>query len=179
MQGDAKTTREAIDAFVKTVSDSAKPAEHSQLQRELQQLERRIKTTVGLIADPNFDGIDTIHTVLGDLKQKRDALVQRMNEAGSRETSVLSSTQLRQWAEEQISRLEDLATRTEVDLADRTLVESFVQRIEIDPDSKTGVVYLYADLAVAIESTRVVGGDAIATDEHGFSRIIARGVGPF
>ncbi|MCL6502298.1 MAG: hypothetical protein K6T86_06395 [Pirellulales bacterium] len=44
---------------------------------------------------------------------------------------------------------------------DRQLVETFVDRIEINPDTKTGVVHLMADLEAALlrSSTRVPGGE--------------------
>ena len=135
------------------------------MARELQQLERRIKTTVGLIADPTFEGLDEIRNVLAELKQKRDALRRRLAKTEPKAKSALSTKELREWAEARFESLQDLATQTEVDLADRQLVESFVQRIEINPDEKTGVVVLHADLAAALASTRVVSGDDPQTDE--------------
>lgn len=48
-----------------------------------------------------------------------------------------------------------------VELPDRQLVEAFVQRIEVDPNTKTGRVILYAGLEHAYRegSTRVPRGD--------------------
>lgn len=51
-----------------TVNDSGS-------KREIEQLNRRIKTTVGLLVDPNFERIDDIHVVQMDLKHKRDTLL--------------------------------------------------------------------------------------------------------
>jgi hypothetical protein len=50
----------------------------SNCKRELEQLNRRIKTTVGMIADLQFDGIDDLRGVLSDLKKKRDALLTKI-----------------------------------------------------------------------------------------------------
>lgn len=122
-------------------------------------MNRRIKTTVGLLADPNFDGIDDISVVLTDLKRKRDTLLGKQQKQTASETGAITQQQLRDWATEQFKRLDEIATRTEAKLADRQLVELFVQRVEVDPDAKTATFYLYQDLRDVLASTRVVGGD--------------------
>ena len=63
------------------------------------------------------------------------------------------------------ARLDELATRTTVDLKDRQMVKAFVKRIEINPEAKTGVVYLMADLKGALlrSSTLLPRGDARST----------------
>ena len=47
-----------------------------------------------------------------------------------------------------------------------------MQRIEIDPDAKTGTVYINADLCEILASTRVTGGDLPRND--GRMRKVAR-----
>ena len=42
--------------------------------RELELLNRKIKATVAMLADPAFDGLDELRTALADLKSKRDAI---------------------------------------------------------------------------------------------------------
>src|SRR5690606_11030066 len=71
---------------------------------------------------------------------------------------------------EQFARLDDLATRTTVDLKDRQLVEAFIERIEINPETKTGVIYLLADLEGALlrSSTREPIGDFMGAFEISF-----------
>ena len=160
--GDHATTDQAIDAFVKSVLAPAKGAKQTpDAQRDLEQLDRRIKTTVKMLADLTFEGLDDLQKVLADLKAKRDALLKRMPSMQREQKPALSEQQLRTWAREQFDRLDELAKRTTVDLKDRQLVEAFVQRIEIFPETKTGVVVLHADLESAMQScsTRVVGGD--------------------
>jgi len=82
----------------------------------------------------------------------------------------LSEKELRTWALEQLAHLDDLATRTTVDLKDRQLVEAFVERIEINPEAKTGVVYVAADLEGALlrSSTRLPIGDFMGNHEWCF-----------
>jgi DNA invertase Pin-like site-specific DNA recombinase len=160
--GDHATTGNAIDAFVKSVLAPAKDAKKaSDTQRELEQLDRRIKTTVKMLADLTFEGLDELQKVLADLKAKRDALLKRMPSTQREVKPSLSESQLRTWAREQFDRLDELASRTTVDLKDRQLVEAYVQRIEISPETNTGVVVLHADLESAMQScsTRVVGGE--------------------
>jgi DNA invertase Pin-like site-specific DNA recombinase len=166
--GDHATTGQAIDAFVKSILGPSKAAKQApDAQRELEQLDRRIKTTVGMLADLTFEGLDDLHKVLADLKSKRDALLARLRSAPRQAKPALSERQLRTWAREQFDRLDELAQRTTVDLQDRQLVEAYVQRIEVFPETSTGIVYLHADLQVALQScsTGVVGGDDPQTDE--------------
>ncbi len=166
--GDHATTGQAVDAFVKSVLAPARGEKQMpDAQRELEQLDRRIKTTVAMLADLTFEGLDDLHKVLADLKAKRDALLKRMPSTQQQEKPALSERQLRSWAREQFDRLNELAQRATVDLKDRQLVEAFVQRTEVFPDTKTGIVVLHTDLESALQScsTRVVGGDDPQTDE--------------
>jgi hypothetical protein len=165
IQGDAKTRKQAIDAFVKAMAHQAEAPDTSAIRREIEQLNRRIKTTVTLLADPTFEGIDDLPAVLADLKRKRDALQGKLNSTEATAPPPLTPEQLRDWANEQFDKLERMADKEEVDLADRQLVEAFVQRIEINPDARTGVVVLHADLHSVLASTRVLGGDDPQTDE--------------
>jgi hypothetical protein len=75
---------------------------------------------------------------------------------------------LRTWALEQFARLDELATRNTIDLKDRQMVEAFVERIEINPETKTGVVYLLADLEGALlrSSTRGPIGEREILAKH-------------
>jgi hypothetical protein len=74
---------------------------------------------------------------------------------------------------ERFTRLDDLATLAAADLHDRQLVETFVDRIEVNPDAKTGVVYLTADRECALlrSSTLLPGGDDRAPNVPNASRM--------
>jgi site-specific DNA recombinase len=160
LQGDATTREQAIDAFVRAMAQQAEAPDTSAVRKEIEQLNRRIKTTVSLLADPTFEGLDDLPAVLTDLKRKRDALQGKLDSTESAAPPTLTPQQLRDWANEQFDKLERMADKEEVDLADRQLVEAFVQRIEIDPDARTGVVVLHADLHSVLASTRLPGGDS-------------------
>ncbi|GIX05038.1 MAG: hypothetical protein KatS3mg114_0907 [Planctomycetaceae bacterium] len=165
LQGDAKTREQAVEAFVRAMAKQVEAPATSAVRREIEQLNRRIKATVTLLADPTFEGIDDLPAVLADLKRKRDALEGKLKSVEAASPPPLTPQQLRDWANEQFDKLERMADKEEVDLADRQLVEAFVQRIEINPDARTGVVVLHADLHSVLASTRVLGGDDPQTDE--------------
>ena len=164
--GDAKTTNQAIKAFVKAMSKPKAAVNESDSKREIEQLNRRIKTTVGLLADPHFEGIDDIHLVLTDLKRKRDALIGKQRKQTVADIPTLTQQQLRDWANEQFVKLDAIATRTAHTLADRQLVQAFIQQVEVDPEAKTAIFYIYQDLQVVLASTRVVGVERDQSHEN-------------
>lgn len=114
-------------------------------------------------ADPTFDVLEALHAVLAERKRDRDALQNKLESAAASASSSLAPQQLRDWANEQFTRLDELATKCGVDLADRRLVEAFVQHIEVDLDSNTRVISPHADLQSVLASTLVVVLDAPQT----------------
>lgn len=64
---------------------------------------------------------------------------------------------------QRFARLDDLARRAVVDLQDRQLVETFMHRIEINPEAKSSLVYMMAELGSALlrSSPHVPAGDRI------------------
>jgi rhodanese-related sulfurtransferase len=169
--GDHATVKQAIDAFVKSfLAPQAKPARTKADDRELDLINRKIKATVAMLSDPAFDGLDELRATLADLKSKRDVLEQRLKAVAAPATPAISEKDLRVWAMEQFARLDELATRTDIDLADRQMLAAFVEKIEVNPDDKTGVVYLHAGLerAFADGSTRLPGGDFMGNHEWCF-----------
>lgn len=166
--GDHATAEKAVDAFVKAVMvPRATPKANGRSVRDLELLNRKIKATVAMLADPSFDGLDELRSTLADLKAKRDALSASVTASEKPHEAAISEAELRRWALSQFARLDDLATRTTIDIHDRQLIEAFVQRIEINPDAKTGVVFMNADVADAFKanSTRLpIGGEPSAPD---------------
>ncbi len=165
--GDHATTKQAVEAFVKAVLVPRAATKRTKTDdRELELLNRKIKATVAMLADPTFDGLDELRTTLADLKARRDALATRLKPVDQPATPAITEDELRRWAMAQFARLDDLATRTTVDLQDRQMVEAFVQRIEINPETKTGEIILIADLADAFRegSTREPIGDLRGLD---------------
>jgi hypothetical protein len=159
---DHDTAKQAIDAFVSAVLAPKSATKRTRDdERELALLNRKIKARVAMLADPTFDGLDELRTTLADLKAKRDALAARVKPADEPATPAITEAKLRPWVMERFARLDHLATRAVPDLQDRQFVETFVDRIEINPDAKTGVVYLMAGLESALlrSSTRMPIGE--------------------
>ncbi len=166
--GDHKTTKKAIDAFVATVLAPKPVTKRKKTDgRELELLNRKIKATVAMLADPTFDGLDELRITLTDLKNKRDALAARLKPVEQPATPAFTEKELQTWALAQFAHLDDLATRTTIDLKDRQMIEAFVQRIEVNPESKTGIVYVTPDLEDALKRgfTRGPIGDFMGAHE--------------
>jgi hypothetical protein len=175
---DHDTVKKAIDAFVSAVLTSKTATRRTRDdERELDLLNRMIKATVAMLADPTFDGLDELRTTLADLKAKRDALAARLKPTDEPAPVAITEAELRARAQEWFARIDDLATRAVPEFQDRQLVETFVDRIEVNPDVKTGVIYLMADLESALlrSSTRLPGGDGRGT--HVWSGWGSRGRG--
>ncbi len=129
-----------------------------------------IKAMLGMLADPTFDGLDELQSTLADLKAKRDALTARLKPQAGPAKPEPTEDELRTWALKQFAGLHELTTRTEITLPDRQLVEAFVERIEINPEEKTGVVILAGGLENAYRegSTREPIGDFMGAHEWCF-----------
>ena len=168
--GDNKTTEKAIDAFVKAIlaPKKAEPKRAKSDERDLDLLNRKIKATLGLLADPTFDGMDELQSTLADLNAKRDALTARLKPQTETAKPEPKEDDLRAWALKQFAGLHELSTRTEITLQDRQLVEAYVERIEIYPETKTGVVILAGGLENAYRegSTRLPIGDFVRALEQ-------------
>lgn len=130
-------------------------------ERELEAVNRKIKAVVAMLADPAFDGLDELRPRLAELKARRDTLQARLKPADVPTEPALSEQELRAWAMEQFTQLDQLASRTAVDLNGRQLVAAFVERIEIDAETKTGAIFIAADLEQDFRqvSTRVPIGE--------------------
>ena len=112
--GDHKTTAKAIDAFVKSIlaPKKAEPKRAKNDERDLDLLNRKIKATLGMLADPTFDGMDELQSTLADLKAKRDALTARLKPLTEPARPGPTEDELRAWALKQFAGLHELTTRT-------------------------------------------------------------------
>ena len=169
--GDETSTKNSIDAFVKAVLKPKSPQKKSRSdERDFDLLNRKIKATVAMLADPDFEGLDDLRTTLADLKARRDALAARLKGDNQPATPQFTEKDLRAWATERLAKLNELHTKSSIEPEDRELIHAFVDRIEINPETKTGVIYLPADLENAWlrGSTRQPIGDFMANHESCF-----------
>lgn len=144
--GDHDGVRQAVDAFVKTVlSGQETPDDTSGVKKELDAVNRRIKATVAMLADPTFDGLDELKTTLADLKRRRDGLQEKLETSAPSRVAAFSESDLRKWATDQLTAIDELIATPNASVEARNLVHAYVDRIEIDPYAKQGVLYLPVD----------------------------------
>jgi hypothetical protein len=169
---DHDALQQAMDAFIAAALVSkAKATRTRHDDCELDLFNRKIKATVAMLADPDFDGLDKLRTRLADLKAKRDAVEARLKSADEPAPSAITESELRAWPQEGLARLDDVATRAVPDLHGRQRVETFIDRIEMDQDATTRVVYVMADLETGLprSSTPMPGGGGARVCETGQS----------
>lgn len=82
------------------------------------------------------------------LSRETKATVARL--ADKLETAALFEMELRMWALDRLSRLDELPGRNTAAEKDRQIVEPFIGRIEINPVADTVGVYLVVDLESAL-----------------------------
>jgi DNA invertase Pin-like site-specific DNA recombinase len=161
--GDAKTVEAAVDAFVKRILGSRKPAgDTAGVERDLDAVSRRIQATVAMLADPMFDGLEELKKTLADLKAKRDALQARLKREKVPADVPLREADLRAWARDRIRQIEKVLAGRMPTMEARRVVHAFVDRIEVDPHRRCGVLFLPADAASSFAretSTRGALGD--------------------
>lgn len=161
--GDHKVVDQAIEAFVRSVLTDQQPADDDAgIDRELERIGKRIQATVAMLADPDLADLDEIKKSLVDLKGKREALETRRRSARQARQSTHTETDLRSWAKQRFQNLAKVADGKSDFETTRRVVHSFVDRIDIDPKSRSGKLILPADAKACLESefiTRVALGD--------------------
>jgi len=103
-----------------------------------------------------------LKTTLADLKAKRDALQKRLAKARPASAAPVSESELRAWATERFGQLRKLVDGQASTVEARAAVHAYVDRIEIDPDAKRGVLYMpkdAGDFFMREFSTRGAHGD--------------------
>jgi len=142
--GDYETVEEAVEGFVAQTLAGRDTQDDDGVERELDAVNRRIKATVAMLADPAFDGLDELKTTLADLKARRDGLQARLAAAPASNVPFKESD-LRRWATERFTRLDNIALGRYADVEARSLIHSCVDRIDIFPFEKRGSLYLPPD----------------------------------
>jgi hypothetical protein len=173
--GDHEAADAAIDAFVKQVLAGRKSqTDTADLNRDLDAVNKRIKAAVALLADPAFEGLDELKGALADLRAKREALQARLAKAATAVAPSPTESELRAWAADRFRQLDNVLAGRASTLEARRLVHAYVDRIEVDPDLRRGILYLPADahgLFVRETSTRATLGSCSATPKSWYPRI--------
>ncbi len=148
--GDTATLNRAVDQFIAAVSVCEASRPRPDQQRELEDLDKRIRATVNLLADGDLDDVDELHRVLVDLKSRRRALVPA---AVSTAAVPPDAKRLRVWAHEKIASLHESLRPGTPTLELKKVVHEFVDRIEIDPIRRVGTLWLPRDTFAALQSS--------------------------
>ena len=154
--GDADTTEQAIDAFVREVASSQEDgADRARAGKELAAVNKRIKATVGLLGNAELGGMPELEQTLVDLQRQRKDLEARLAGDDSRGATAPSAGELRSWAKEKIEELGAAVDGQLPPMELRRVVATYVERIEIDPEAKTGTMYLPADALACLEAESI------------------------
>jgi DNA invertase Pin-like site-specific DNA recombinase len=143
---DHKKKRVAVDRFMKAVTGGQNhTADAPAVDKELAALGKRIKTLVSVMSDADLRDVEEVKTALLNLKQRREVLEAKKAEMGMAKGKLVDEATLREWAEEQLSLLDAAVGGRMPPLETRQLVHAYVDRIEVDPHTRQGVMYLPAD----------------------------------
>lgn len=166
--GDHHGVDAAVDALVRAArSRTGRDGGDNALagvERELDAINRRIKATATMIADPTFDGLDELRQTLADLKTRRDALQARLADVRGASATPLREAELRDWATDRSRRFDRLCEPRRATPEARNLIHAYVDRIEIDPHVRRGVLCLPADAFACLQrdfSTTLGDGTAL------------------
>ena len=153
--GDKKNTESAIKKFIATVRRHEKePADTDGLKKKLSSVTKRIQTTVAMLADPEFDGLEELKTTLATLKRQRDSLEKSIDETDQPNTLVVTEPELHAFALKYLADLKDIESEIRTHGPEtRQLIGMVIDRIEIDGKTKTGTLYLYGDLFETYQQT--------------------------
>lgn len=170
---DAEGTRAAVDAFIQTVLSQQKNGgvDRSAIDKELAAVNRRIQTTVAMLADPDLADLSELKATLVDLKRQREMLEARKEEGSRAARPSLDHAALRKWAVEKLERLGDAVNGTLPPLETRQLVHAYIDRIELDPYEYTGTMFMVPDALALLEaeSTRRVNISSWCVSNQGLS----------
>ena len=144
--GDHDTVKQGIDAFVKQVSVSREMSDDiKSMKKELDAINRRIKATIAMLADPAFDGLDELKSTLMEMKSRRDGLQKKLESSDRKNVVTFRESELRKWATEQLLQIEEFVVKPTPTIEARNLVSAYVDRIELDTFTREGVLYLAKD----------------------------------
>lgn len=141
--GDRDSVRQGIDFFVKQVlSNQENIEDNTNTKNELEKINRRIKATLALLADPAFDGLDELKVTLAEMKSKRDVLLKKVDISQRKNVITFRESELQKWAAEQIMQIEKLLVEPTSTVEARNLVGAYIDRIELDSVTREGVLYI-------------------------------------
>jgi DNA invertase Pin-like site-specific DNA recombinase len=138
-----------VDTFVKRILTRRRTTvETTGVARDLDAVNRKIKATIAMLADPAFDGLDELRTTLADLKARRDSLQATLSKQLPT-NPIVTERHLRDWATVNLGDLSEICRHPVASVKSRRVLRTFVNRIEIDPHARRGTLYIPADTDAA------------------------------
>ncbi|GEM_PF-4964651 len=154
--GNAETMTAAVDRFVKNIlaKDGGNGHDIAAVEKELAALNKRIRATAAMLADSNLADLEELKATLVELKRRREVLEARKTQVAAN-GEPLDERALRQWATDKFRRMADAAEGSLPLPETKQLLQTFIDRIEIDPERRFGCMYVPADAhAHLAETTR-------------------------
>jgi len=154
----AATERFIAAAFKETKTDQVIAG----IEKELATVNRRIKALVATLADGDLNDLPEVKQTLIEMKRRRETLEARCTELAA-PVAQPSTRELRDWAMSTLRNLSSVLRDQPTTVALRQVMQSCVDRIEIDPDAKRGFLYLPADASSFLQlsfSRRGIGASS-------------------
>lgn len=153
---DDKGRKAAVRQFVEAVSERNADCGAAQAHNdELASLGKRIKTLASLLADDEVSDIKELRDELVSLKRRRAFLEAEVAKATHNKETPLSVAEMEKWAEEKLNEIANAIKNSGTMHELRQVVHAIVDRIEIDPHAKKGIMYLPADAQTLLEAAAI------------------------
>lgn len=151
MRADGDAVREAVDAFIEAaMKESRAPLEKSHdTSKQLVAIEQRIQAIVQLLTDGELADLPELRERLIQLKNQRQQLVSQPV-ANVPTALQVSEKDLREWACHRLDQLDRGLSDKLPPHELRTMVHSYVDRIEIEPYKQVGKLYIPRSLSDAL-----------------------------
>ena len=165
LMGDHAGREQAVESFVQAAmagDERNDPNDAAELEKQLAALDKRIQTTVAMLADPDFEGLDELKATLAGLKRRRDGLREHLEQQQPEQVVPYTEADLRAWADDRFRRFEQITKGKASFDETRQLVQAYCDRIVIDPHARRGTLYLPEDAFACLErefTPRVALGD--------------------
>ncbi len=169
--GSPDAVQTAIARFVETARErDTQPSPEAAIKSEMAAITKRIKATVNLLADGDLADVDELRDSLVELKRKRDALAAQLSNAPT-PAMAPDENELRAWAIEKLRDLDKAIRPGAITMEMRRVVHEYVDRIEVDPHTKSGTLYLPDNAFEALRSSRV-RRETSASSSHSCSVLV-------
>ncbi|MBI1373926.1 MAG: phage portal protein [Phycisphaera sp.] len=151
MLADGDTVHEAVDGFIEATMKACRvpQAKSHDPSKQLATIEQRIQATIQLLTDGELTDLPELRERLIQLKNQRQQLV---SQPVMSEPTIprASEKDLREWASRQLDQLERGLSGKLPPHQMRTMVHSYVGRIEIEPYKQVGRLFIPRTLADAL-----------------------------